>query len=99
MAGKIEKWTEAKRKFRLSDKHVQMGRELGLNPGKLGKLNNHDQEPWKLPLKDFIEHIYFKRFKKDEPDIIRPIEQMSGTKKKKKKNKNKGNEHRADASN
>jgi hypothetical protein len=28
---------------------MQMARELGLNPKKIGKLDNHDQEPWKLP--------------------------------------------------
>jgi hypothetical protein len=54
-----------------------MVRELGLNPDKLGKLNNHNQEPWKAPLKDFVEEIYFKQFlKKTEPDIIKPIEQI-----------------------
>lgn len=74
MTRKIEKWIEAKRKFRLSDKHIQMARELGLNPDKFGKLNNHKQERWKLPLTDFIEEIYFKHFKKSQPDIIKPID-------------------------
>ena len=84
MSSKIEKWIETKRKYRLSDKHIQMARELGLNPDKFGKLNNHKQEPWKVPLKDFIEEIYFKQFKKPEPDIIRPIEQIISEKKRKK---------------
>jgi hypothetical protein len=35
-----------------------MARELGLNPAKLGKLDNADQEPWKAPLPQFIEHLY-----------------------------------------
>jgi hypothetical protein len=84
MSNKIEKWIDAKRKFKLSDKHVQMAREIGLNPDKLGKLNNHKQEPWKVPLKDYIEELYFKHFKKSEPDIIRPIEQIISDKKIKK---------------
>lgn len=84
MSNKIEKWIEAKRKFKLSDKHVQMARELGLNPDKLGKLNNHKQEPWKVPLKDFIEEIYSKRFKKSEPESIKPVEQIIKEKKVKK---------------
>jgi len=50
MAVKIEKWVAAKKKHRLSDKYVQMVRELGLNPDKLGKIDNHKQEPWKAPL-------------------------------------------------
>ena len=53
-----------------------MARELGLNPRKFGKLANHKQEPWKLPLPQFIERIYFKHFKKERPDTIRSIEQM-----------------------
>ena len=35
----IEKWIVAQKKHRLSDTHVQMARELGLNPDKLGKHN------------------------------------------------------------
>lgn len=33
-----------------------------MNPRKLGKLDNHDQEPWKMPLREYIGHLYFKRF-------------------------------------
>jgi hypothetical protein len=51
-----------------------MARELGLNPKKFGSLANHRQEPWKAPLPEFIEKIYFKRFGKTQPDNIRPIE-------------------------
>jgi alpha-ketoglutarate-dependent 2,4-dichlorophenoxyacetate dioxygenase len=50
----LQPWIEARRRFHLSHAHVQMARELGMNPKKLGKLNNHDQEPWKLPLREFI---------------------------------------------
>jgi len=67
---KLEKWIVARKKHKLSDKHVQMARELGLNPDKPGKIDNHNQEPWKAPLKEFIED-YFKQFKKSEPDNIR----------------------------
>ena len=55
-------WVEARKRHHLSHAHVQMARELGLNPAKLGKLDNHRQEPWEAPLPEFIEHIYFKRF-------------------------------------
>lgn len=41
-----------------------MARELGLNPKKLGQLDNHGQEPWKAPLAEFIERLYLKRFGK-----------------------------------
>jgi hypothetical protein len=58
-----------------------MARELGMNPKKLGKLNNHDQEPWKLPLREFIGKLYFKRFGKERPDAVRSIEKMVAAKK------------------
>ena len=69
----IDKWIEAKRRYRLSNMHIQMARELGMNPKKLGSLANHKQEPWKAPLPIFIEDIYFKRFKKEKPDIIQKL--------------------------
>ena len=49
-------------------------RELGMNPNKLGKKNNHKQQPWKMPLRQFIEHLYFKRFGKECPDSVLSIE-------------------------
>lgn len=61
---KDQVWVEAKHKFRLSDWHIKMAKELGLNPKKFGSLANHKQEPWKAPLPDFIEELYEKRFKK-----------------------------------
>ena len=54
-------WQEAQRRHRLSDRHVQMARELGLNPKKLGSTDNHRQEPWKVPLPQFIEELHAKR--------------------------------------
>ena len=61
----LEKWVVVQKKHHLSDKHVQMARELGLNPDKLGKIDNHKQETWKAPLPQFIEEIYYKRFKRE----------------------------------
>ena len=39
----LEKWLVAQKRHRLSDRQVQMARELGLNPDKLGKIDNHRQ--------------------------------------------------------
>ena len=69
-------WIDARKQFRLFDAHIQMARELGMNPKRFGKLANHQQEPWKLPLPDFIEDIYFKRFRKDRPEIVKSVEQV-----------------------
>jgi hypothetical protein len=60
-----------------------MARELGLNPKKFGKLANNKQEPWKEPLSDFIETLYWRRFKKNCPDNVRSIERMVKEKKRK----------------
>jgi hypothetical protein len=76
-------WIEARR-FHLSDAHIQMARELGLNPKKFGGLANTKQEPWKAPLPEFIEELYFKHFKKSRPDNVRSIEQMVSDSNKKK---------------
>ncbi len=70
MVDKNKKWIEAKKKFHLSDTHIQMARELGMNPQKFGSLANHKQEKWKAPLPAFIEELYFKRFKKEKPEVI-----------------------------
>ena len=40
----LEKWMGEQKRHRLFDKQVQMARELGLNPGKLGKIDNHKQD-------------------------------------------------------
>jgi hypothetical protein len=54
-----------------------MARELGMNPKKLGTLDNHGQEFWKLPLPEFIEHLYFKRFGKRRPNVVVSIEERA----------------------
>ena len=42
---KLQPWFEARQRFRLSHTHIQMARELGLNPRKFGSLANDQQEP------------------------------------------------------
>jgi integrase len=58
---KLEAWIGARRRHRLSHAHVQMARELGMNPTRLGAIDDHRQEPWNLPRSEFIEHLYEKR--------------------------------------
>jgi len=73
---KFQTWIDARKKHHLSDAHIQMAKELGLNPKKLGKIENHQQELWKTPLPVFIENIYYKRFAKNRPDEVKSIEQL-----------------------
>jgi len=73
----LQPWIDARKRFHLSHAQVQMARELGLNPTKFGKLANHKQEPWKMPLPQFIEHIYFRHFGKERPDVVISIEERA----------------------
>ena len=73
---KYQRWIDARKRCRLSHAHIQMARELGLKPKKFGSPANTKQEPWKLPLPEYIEELYIKHFKKSRPDNVRSIEQM-----------------------
>jgi hypothetical protein len=86
----LKPWIEAHRRFRLSHMHIQMARELGMNPKRFGKLDNHRQEPWKAPLPIFIERIYFKRFGKERPDEVLTIRQFAERQQAKKRAKKLG---------
>ena len=81
---KYQAWIDARKRYHLSHAHIQMARELGMNPKKFGKIANHKQEPWKAPLPVFIEDIYFKRFGKRRPENVKSIEKMVKFKEKKK---------------
>lgn len=71
---KYKIWIEARKRYNLSHAQIQMARELGMNPRKFDSLANHKQEPWKLPLLQFIEECYYKRFKKHLPDNVISVE-------------------------
>ena len=89
---KFQVWVDARKRFHLSHAQIQMARELGLNPGKLGSLANHDQERWKSPLPTFIEDLYFERFGRERPDVVRTVEEMLQVKRAKKQDHKTTNE-------
>jgi hypothetical protein len=89
----LKPWIDARQRFRLSHAHIQMARELGMNPKKFGKLANHRQEPWKLPLPEFIAELYFERFGKRMPDIVRTIEETAAAKLAKKRRRRESRMH------
>jgi hypothetical protein len=66
---KLQDRIEARKRHRFSHAHVQMARELGMN----------DQEPWKAPLPQFIERLYFRSFGRERPEIISSIEERVAT--------------------
>ena len=73
---KLQPWFEARRRFKLNHAHIQMARELGMNPKTFGSLANEKQEPWKVPLDAFIVQCYSKRFNRSEPAQVRSLEQL-----------------------
>lgn len=73
---KLQPWFDARQRFKLSHAHIQMAREMGMNPKKFGSLANHTQEPWKVPLPEFIAQCYRKRFGRSQPENVRTLEQV-----------------------
>jgi hypothetical protein len=61
-----EAWRSAAKKCHLSARQVEMARSLGMNPKKLPRLRPSPQQRWKLPVGEFIEECYWKRFGRDE---------------------------------
>ena len=94
MSDKLRAWVAARRRHHLSHAHVQMARELGMNPGKLGKIDNHDQEPWKTPLQVFIEDLYEKRFGRRRPEKVMTVAQIAEAQERKKAEKRRRKEER-----
>ena len=74
---RLDAWAEAHKRFHLSDLHIQMARELGLNPKKCGGLAHYRQEPWKLPLPECISACYRKRFHRERPAQVVPLAQVA----------------------
>ena len=72
---RFQVWINTRQRHGPPHAHVQTARELDMNPKKLGKLDNHDQEPWKLALPAFIEKLYLKRFGKRRPDAVISVEE------------------------
>ena len=70
---KLKAWIQARKRHHLSHAQVQMARELGINPTKLGSIDNHRQEPWKAPLpgRGVAEIV-------DDPDKVRLYRRRSG---------------------
>lgn len=65
-------WARAKRLCRLSARHIEMAKQLGMNPKKLPKLIPSKSQQWKAPVRDFLEDLYAKRFGFDAPLLKRP---------------------------
>jgi hypothetical protein len=79
LANDLQEWVKARSRHHLSHAHVQMARELGMNPRKRGKVDNHREESWKAPLPLFIERLYAKRFGRERPQVVMSVQQWACT--------------------
>ena len=91
---KYQIWIDVRKRYQLSHAHIQMARELGMNPKKFGKIANEKQESWKAPLPTFIERIYFKRFDRERPIDVKSTEEVLRAKEKKKEERRRGKQHK-----
>lgn len=66
MAYSEQQWQEAKKRCRLNDEDIAQAKRLGLNPRSLIKNIPNKSEPWKAPVKGWLQEIEDKRNKKSE---------------------------------
>lgn len=84
---KLQVWVDVRKKHHLSHKHIQMAREMGLDPTKFDRLANPKLDDWKEPLPKYIETLYNKRFSKVQPDEVLSIEKFYQAQQEKKQQK------------
>ena len=84
---KLQAWVDARKKHQLTHTQIQMARELGLNPKKFDRIDNHKDVEWKEPLSKFIESLYFKQISTVAPVDVLSIEQFYKAKQLKKQAK------------
>jgi hypothetical protein len=72
---KLKQWIDARTQYKLTHAHIEMARELGMDPKKFEGIVKHIREHASQELAEFIEVSYKERFGKAEPDDHRSIEQ------------------------
>lgn len=70
-----QSWVDARRRHRLTHAQVQMARELGMNPKRLARIDDHSDTEWKRPLPEYIQELYQERFGKEQPDSVQSVEE------------------------
>ena len=74
---RLDAWAEAQRRFHLSDLHMQIARESGLNPKQFGGLAIHRRELWKLPLPECIAACDQERLHWERPAQVVPLAEVA----------------------
>jgi hypothetical protein len=55
-------WAEAKHLCRLNGNDIAMAKSLGFSPDSLVRARPDPKQKWKLPVKDWIHELHYKRF-------------------------------------
>ena len=75
---RLDAWTDAQKRFHLSDLPIQMARELGLNPKQCGEDSpTIGRSPWKLPPPEFMAACYVQRFHRERPVKVVPLAEVT----------------------
>ena len=76
MADRLQVWVKVKRQCALTDAHVRMARELGMNPKRLIAAARTAAGQTQAPLAQRIEDLYLRRFRRTAPDWVMPLRQL-----------------------
>ena len=55
-------WPEAKKLCRLNQDDIEMAKRLGFGPDSLLRARPDPKQRWKLPVREWIHELHFKRF-------------------------------------
>jgi hypothetical protein len=72
-------WPEAKKRCRLNQLDIEMAKRLGFGPDALIHAIPDPKQKWKLPVKQWVHELHFKRFgnvlgeKPMEPVVVTPM--------------------------
>ena len=59
---KEKEWKTVKKRCLLNDEEVNMAKELGISPRSLIKNIPSPSQRWKLPVKEWVRYLHFKKF-------------------------------------
>ena len=68
-------WPEAKKLCRLNQDDIEMAKRLGFVPDSLIRARPDPKQRWKLPVREWIHELHFKRFGHvigEKPVVVKP---------------------------
>lgn len=69
----LEAWIAVADRLSLADVHIQMARELALEPEELVVLGKRSPEDGRAPLHAYLRILYERRFKRSRPERVKPL--------------------------